>query len=105
MISGQFEPSGQQYILVPGRNLLLQRHPVLIPVALITGSVVLCIASFSADTLFPLLALIGMPGALICLSVAFVSGISGVLASIINIIEGIDRHRLRTTTFPKQKGA
>jgi hypothetical protein len=106
MISGQFEPSGQQqYILVPGRSLLLQRHPVLIPVALIIGSVVLCIASFSADTLFPLLALIGAPGALICLSVAFVSGVSGVLASIISIIEGIDRHRLRTITFPKQKGA
>jgi hypothetical protein len=106
MISGQFESSGQQqYILVPGRSLLLQRHPVLIPVALITGSVVLCIASFSADTLFPLLALIGAPGALICLSVAFISGVSGVLASIISIIEGIDRHRLRTTMFPKQKGA
>jgi hypothetical protein len=106
MISGQFEPSGQQqYILLPGRRLLLQRHPVLMPIALITGSVVLCIASFSADTLFPLLALIGAPGALICLSVAFVSGVSGVLASIISIIEGIDRHHLRTTTFPKQKGA
>jgi hypothetical protein len=99
MISGQFEPSGQQqYILVPGRSLLLQRHPVLIPV-------VLCIASLSADTLFPVLALIGAPGALVCLSVAFVLGVSGVLASIITIIEGIDRHRLRTTTFPQQKGA
>ena len=106
MISGQFEPSGQQqYILVPGRSLLLQRHPVLIPVALIIGSVVLCIASFSADSLFPLLALIGVPGALVCLSLAFVLGVSGTLASIIGIIEGIDRHRIRTTTFPKQKGA
>ena len=106
MISGQFEPSGQQqYILVPGRSLLLQRHPVLIPVVLIISSVVLCIASFSADTLFPALALIGAPGALLCLSVAFVLGVSGVLASIISIIEGIDRHHSRTTTFPKQKGA
>ena len=106
MISGQFEPSGQQqYILVPGRSLLLKRHPVLIPVVLIIGSVVLCIASFSADTLFPVLALIGAPGALVCLSVAFVLGVSGVVASIITIIEGIDRHRLRTTTFPQQKVA
>ena len=106
MISGQFEPSGQQqYILVPGRSLLLQRHPVLIPVVLIIGSVVLCLASFSADTLFPVPALIGAPGALVSLSVAFVLGVSGVLASIITIIEGIDRHRLRTTTFPQQKGA
>jgi hypothetical protein len=106
MISGQFEPSGQQqYILVPGRSFLLQRHPVLIPVVLILSSVVLCITSFSVDTLFPLLALIGAPGALVCLSVAFVLGVSGVLASIISIIEGIDRHHSRTTTFPKQKGA
>ena len=106
MISGRFEPRGQQqYILVPGRSRLLQQHPVLIPVALIIGSVVLCIVSFFVDTLFPLLALIGAPGALVCLSVAFVLGVSGVLASIISIIEGIDRHRLRTTTFPKPKGA
>src|SRR5437763_17087417 len=105
MISGQFEPSGQQqYILVTGRSLLLQRHPVLIPVVLIICSVVLCIASFSADTLFPVLALFGAPGALVCISVAFVLGVSGVLASIIIIIEGIDRNGLRTIMFQKQKG-
>ena len=106
MISGQFEPScQQQYILIPGRNRLLHEHPVLIPVVLIVGSIVLCIVSFFADTLFPLLALIGAPGAFVCLSVAVVLGVSGVLASIISLIEGIDRHRLRTTTFPKPKGA
>ena len=104
MISGRFEPSGQQYILLPGRSRLLL-HPVLIPAALIIGSVVLCIASFFVDTLFPLLALIGTPGVLLCLSIAVVLGVSGVLASIISLIEGIDRHRLRTTTFPKAKGA
>ncbi len=105
MISGRFEPPGQQYILLPGRSRLLQQHPVLIPAALLIGSVVLCIASFFVDTLFPLLALIGTPGALLCLSIAVVLGVSGVLASIISLIEGIDRHRLRTTTFPKPKGA
>ena len=105
MISGRFEPPGQQYILLQGRSRLLQQHPVLIPAALIIGSVVLCIASFFVDTLFPLLALIGTPGALLCLSIAVVLGVSGVLASIIAIIEGIDRHRLQTTTFPRQKGA
>ena len=103
MISGRFEqPGQQQYILVPGRSRLLQQHPALIPVALIIGSVVLCIASFFVDTL---LALIGTPGVLLCLSIAVVLGVSGVLASIISLIEGIDRHRLRTTTFPKPKGA
>ena len=104
MISGQFEPSGQQRILASGRSRLLQQHPVLIPVILIIGSVVLYVASFFADTLFPLLALIGLPTGLLCLSVAYVCGVSGVLASIISIIEGIDR-RLQTTTYPKSKGA
>jgi len=104
MNSGQFEPPGQQRILTACQGRLLQQHPVLIPVILIIGSVVLYIASFFANTLFPLLALIGVPAGLLCLSVAFVSGVSGVLASIISIIEGIDR-RLRTTTFPKSKGA
>lgn len=105
MISGQFEPPGQQRVLRSRQSHLLQKHPVLIPAILIIGSVVLYIASFFADSLFPLLALIGVPTGLFCLSAASVLGVSGVLASIISIIEGIDRRRLPTTTFPKSKGA
>jgi anaerobic C4-dicarboxylate transporter len=105
MISGQFEPPGQQRFLRSQRKRLLQQHPVLIPVILITGSVTLYVASFFADNLFPLLALIGVPTGLLCLSIALVAGVSGILASIISIIEGIDRRRLRTATFPKPKGA
>src|SRR5436853_4331312 len=69
MVQGQFESSGQQSILTMERNRLLRQHPVLIPVTLVLGSIGLCIVSFFADTLFPLLALIGAPSPLICLSI------------------------------------
>jgi len=105
MIQGQFGRSGQQHKQVVQANRLLRQHPILIPVLLIGGALGLCFASFYADTLFPLLALVGAPTSLLCLSLTFVLGVSGVLASIISIIEGIDRYRLRTATFPKPKGA
>ncbi len=109
MFSGQFEPARQQYVLTLERPQLVRQYPVLIPVLLVLGAVGLCIVSFFADTLFPVLALIGVPSVLVCLSVALVLGVAGVLAAIISIIEGIDRYRLRnscqTTAFPKPKGA
>ncbi|GAC1378453.1 MAG: hypothetical protein NVS4B7_11170 [Ktedonobacteraceae bacterium] len=109
MISGQFEPTSQRQMLMLGEPYLLRRHPVLIPVILMLSAVGLCIASFFADILFPVLALIGVPSALVCLSFALVLGVSGILTGIISIIEGIDRYRLRhswqTAMFPKLKGA
>jgi hypothetical protein len=99
------EPSGQQHLRVVRTRRLLQRHPVLLPVILLSGSLGLCLASFYASALFPLLALLGAPTPLLCLSMAIVLGISGMLAGIISSIEGIDRYRLRTTTFAKSKGA
>src|SRR5712692_10328183 len=112
MIQGQLEPSCQQHTLTSGKGHLLAQRPVLIPVILLSGSVGLCAASFFADTLFPpapLLAWLGVPAALLCLSAALVSGITGLLASIISILESIDRYRLRNrlhiATFPTSKGA
>lgn len=106
MIQGQFKPLGQrQHLLMAERGRLSKQYPVLLPVILIFGSGVLCIASFYADTLFPLLAVIGVPTALLCLSAALVLGVTGILASIISILETIDRLRVQTTTFPKPKGA
>ncbi len=99
MIQGQYEPSGQQRI----RSRLLRQHPVLTPVVLLSGSVALCIASFFADSLFPVLAFIGAPVALFCLSTAFVLGVAGVLATIIGIIERVDRYCLQAAMFPKPK--
>jgi hypothetical protein len=101
----QCEPSGRQHIMVVDTSRLLRRHPILFPVILLSGSLGLCFASFYANALFPLLALLGAPTSLLCLSMAIVLGISGMLASIISSIEGIDRYRLRTTTFAKSKGA
>jgi hypothetical protein len=78
---------------------------VLLPATLILGSIVLFIASFHTAMLFPLLAIVGAPTALLCLSVAIVLGIVGILASIIGILESIDRTHTQTTTFSKPKGA
>jgi len=106
MIQGQFEPLGQRrHLLRTERGRLLQQHPVLLPVILIFGAVVLCLASFFANTLFPLLALFGVPTTPLCLSVALVLGVSGIVASIISILESIDRLRTKMTTVPKPKGA
>ncbi len=106
MIQGQFKPFGQrQHLLMAEHRRLSKQYPVLLPAILIFGSGVFCIASFYANALFPLLAVIGMPTALLFLSAALVLGVAGVLASIISILETIDRLRVQTTTFPKPKGA
>ena len=105
MIQGQFEPSGQQRFLLLRRSRLLQQHPILIPVLLLTSALALGVASFFADTLFPLMVFIGAPIALLCLAVALVLGVTGVLVSIISILESIDRSHSCTGTFSKSKGA
>ncbi|MFL5626940.1 MAG: hypothetical protein ACJ788_15260 [Ktedonobacteraceae bacterium] len=105
MIQGQFGQCGQQHIQVARAGRLLRQHPILMPVILLSGSFGLCFASFYTDALFPLLALVDAPTSLLCLAMAFVLGVSGVLTSIISIIEGIDRCHLRTATFLKPKGA
>jgi hypothetical protein len=104
MIQGQCNlSSGRQRFLTPRRDPLLQRHPVLIPIALLSGAVVLCIASFFASTLFPVMTLLRIPTGSLCLLFAFVSGISGILTSIIGLIERVDRPRLHAEMFPQPK--
>jgi len=87
------------------RGYLLERYPVIMPAMLLCGALGLCAASFYASSLFPLLALAAIPAAPLCLSLAFVLGVAGILASIISILEHIDREHLRSATFPKEKGA
>src|SRR5260221_14532586 len=90
MIQGQCNPpSGRQRFLTPRRDPLLQRHPVLIPIALLSGAVVLCIASFFSSTLFPVISLLGIFSGSLCLLFAFVSGISGIFTSFFVLIECI----------------
>ncbi len=104
MIQSQLQPFRQRrHISLQGRSPLLQRHSVLLPMLLLSSSIILGIASFSAESLFPILALIGVPVALMCLSITFVLGIAGILASIIGILESIDRYGLRAAMFPKPK--
>lgn len=105
MIRGRYYlSSGQQRFLTPRRDPLLQRHPVLVPVTLLSGAVVLGIASFFANILFPVLTLLGIPAGLICLLFALVAGIAGILTSITGLIECIDRLHLPAEVFPQPKG-
>jgi len=90
MIQGSSEYPCRKHLPAQHRSRLLQQHPVLTPVLLLGGSVGLFIANFSGDTLFPPLAVIGVPTANLCLLVALVLGISGILASIIYLIEKVD---------------
>jgi len=81
---GQWQSASQR------RNLLLQRHPVLVPVVLFASSIVLAIASFFTDNLFPVLTLIGVPSALVCYLLAAVLGLCGVIVSITGLLEHCD---------------
>jgi len=80
-----------------GRSWLLQRHPVLTPVVLLGSSLLLGIAGVYGDSVFPILTFVELPVdalstlVLLCVLVAFVLGIVGVLASIIGILEQVDR--------------
>ena len=84
-------------------NRLLRQHPVLIPMLLIGAALGLCVVSFSADTFFPLLTIMGTTSTLFCLLGGLVLGIAGVLAAIISIIENIDRARMRAEALPPSK--
>lgn len=104
MIKGQFKSaSGHQPFLIAQRAPLLQRHPVVTPLLLLGSSIALCIASLFATSLFPVLAILGLPVALMCLLFALVLGIAGILAGIISIIERLDRSYARSGMFPQAK--
>ena len=86
------------------RGYLLERYPVLVPVALLASALGLCVASFFGGSLFPLLVLPGVSAASLYLALASVLGITGTLASIISILEHIDREHARPATLPEEKG-
>ena len=88
---------------VQDHNPLRKRYPVLVPFLLLLGGCLAGIASVSAENVFPLLTLIGVPSTVLCLSIALVLGISGFLVGIINIIEWIDRHSVQVTMFAEAK--
>jgi hypothetical protein len=85
------------------RHPLLQRHPVLVPSILIGSSLAFAIASYYADSLFPIFALIGASPVMPCLLLACVSGTCGILAGIINIIEHVEQRRAFAIVSPEIK--
>jgi hypothetical protein len=85
------------------RSSILQRYPVLAPCLLLSCSIALGIASFFSDSLFPVLALIGVPTNTFCLSLACISGIVGVLVGIITVIERADRAAFQATAISQRK--
>jgi VIT1/CCC1 family predicted Fe2+/Mn2+ transporter len=104
MIQRQYETcSRRRANWVRERNYLLKRHPVLVPVLLLLGAGLASSASFSAGNVFPLLTLLGIPSNVLCLSVALVLGITGILTSIIGILEYIDRRTIQAAMFPEAK--
>jgi hypothetical protein len=105
MIQGQYvPPSGRQHKGRLQRHILLRRHPVLVPVALSGCALALCFVSFNANNLFPLLALIGVPSQLLCLLLALVLGISGILTSIVGLIERMDPSPAQVHNVSDYKG-
>ncbi|SRR5579884_415880 len=105
MLQSHSGSPGRQQPLLPlvGRSRLLRQHPVLTPVVLICGSIIVAIASFFSDSLFPVLTFIGLSAVPFYLSAACVLGIAGILVSIISIIEQIDRWSLQVAVFFKPK--
>src|SRR5579885_781147 len=98
-------PDRQQQMFAPDRGALFQRfrHRALISLVLLGGALVLSTVSFFTDSLFPLLSLLGIPSAQLCLTFAFVLGISGIVTSIIVMFERIDRFWSQAAMFQRSK--
>jgi len=105
MIPGHYQTPDQPHMLAPGRSALSQRlrHRAIISLVLLGGALVLSTVSFFTDNLFPLLSLLGIPSAQLCLTFAFVLGISGIVTSIIVMIERIDRSWSQAAMFQRSK--
>jgi hypothetical protein len=84
-------------------SFLRLKYPALIPLLLLSGALIAGCAAFSGEDLFPGLTLIGVSTIPLCLSIALVAGISGILTSIVGIIEYIDRQSIRAAMFPESK--
>ncbi len=104
MIQGQHTAFCQQgYSLQQKRNPLLEQHPVLVSLFLVSSAIFLLIASFFVGSLFPMFTIIGTSVTLLYLLLAGVLGISGVLTSIISVIEHFDHPRTSTALFLRTK--
>jgi uncharacterized membrane protein len=103
MLQSHSGPLYHQRRILPGRSRLLRQHPVLTPIVLLCGSILVAIAGLFSDSLFPVLTFIGLSSVPLYLSLACVLGIAGILVSIISIIEQIDRWSLQAAVCFKPK--
>lgn len=103
MLQSHLEPLSRQRRSFPGRSRLLRQHPVLTPIVLLCGSIMLGCASLFSDSLFPLLTFIGLSAVPLYLSIACVLGIAGILVSIVSVIEQIDRWSLQAAILSGPK--
>lgn len=103
MLQSHSGPLYHQRRILPGRSRLLRQHPVLTPIVLLCGSILVAIVSLFSDSLFPVLTFIGLSSVPLYLSAACVLGIAGILVSIISIIEQIDRWSLQAAVCFKPK--
>src|SRR5690348_783070 len=85
------------------RHTLLRQHPVLTPMLLLSSSITLAVVSLFTNTLFPILTIVGISSTRLCLSLAFVLGVAGILSGIIGLIERVNRYSLQAVMFPKSK--
>lgn len=107
MLQGQHSRrAGKQYWRGLRRGQFLQRHPVLTPVMLLSGSLVFGLVGFFSNSIFPVLALLGLSSTLLCFSIAAMLGIVSILIGIISVIEYLDRYsaQARTCSRPKEQG-
>lgn len=98
-------PDRQHHIFTAGRGAAVPnlRHRAFIAFFLLSGALAFSIASFFTDSLFSVLNLLGIPSAQLCLTLAFVLGISGIVTSIVVMIERIDRFWSQAAMFQKSK--
>jgi hypothetical protein len=87
---------GEQYPYNPQgqgqqeRHPLLRRHLIVSSLCLIGAALLLIMTSFSADSIFPVFALLGVSLAFPCLLIGIVLGISGSVTGIVGILEHLD---------------
>jgi hypothetical protein len=105
MIQGHDRAAGlKQFLTKRERASLLRiKYPLLFPLFLLGCALITGYAAIAGTNVFPVLTLIGVSTIPLCLSIALITGISGILTSIIGIIEVIDRQSFRAAMFPKQK--
>lgn len=95
--------SEEQFLSASKRNYLLRQHPVLTPILFLGCAVILGILTFIVDSFLPWFTFLGLPPAQFFFSLTLVLGTTGILISIIGIIECLERPTCRPALFAKPK--